>query len=163
MTITALPSQVQAVTNKRNAVLLQKNMEEALGVPADRGLIKFIAVSEENLATNGKTAAGEIEDLEKLTAEESGISTRRRSSVGTTTRSNKRKSTRSLKNLRTSANHLQTHDELMTPPISERESQTPPLPPVPAIPAQASRMDMKAEKVQKISKRKSFMAAVFGR
>ena len=65
MTISALPSQVMPVTNKRNAALVQKHMEEAIGVSPARGFLRFVATTEENVACNGRTMAGEIEDLEK--------------------------------------------------------------------------------------------------
>ncbi len=65
LTITALASQLQPVTNKRNAAIVAKAMEDNLGVGPERGLIKFQAIAEENVATNGKTIAGEIEDLRK--------------------------------------------------------------------------------------------------
>ncbi|KAL3419426.1 macrophage migration inhibitory factor [Phlyctema vagabunda] len=157
MTITALPSQVQQVTNKRNAALLQKNMEEALGVAPDRGLIKFMAIPEENLATNGKTAAGEIEELEL--AENGGRKTtsRKSSAPNLHPKGSKRKSTRSLRNLPIS---LSTHDEQMTPPPSDHKGSPPPMPPMPTSP---STMDKKVEKIRKMSKRKSFMNSILGR
>ena len=65
MTICALPSQVMPVTNKRNAALVQRHMEEAIGVGPARGFLRFVATTEENVACNGRTMAGEIEDLEK--------------------------------------------------------------------------------------------------
>ncbi len=65
MTISALPSQLMPTTNKRNAALIQKHMEEAIGVKPERGFLRFVPTAEENMATNGKTMAGEIDDLEK--------------------------------------------------------------------------------------------------
>jgi hypothetical protein len=65
MTISALPSQVLPTTNKRNAALVQKHMEEAIGVQPKRGLLRFVATQEENMANNGKTMAGEIDELER--------------------------------------------------------------------------------------------------
>ncbi len=40
-------------------------MEEAIGVSPARGYLCFLPTAEENFASNGKTMAGEIEDLEK--------------------------------------------------------------------------------------------------
>ena len=82
LTITAVNSQLQPVTNKRNASLLAKAMEEGLGVAPNRGVIKFLALSEDNLATSGKTITGEIEELEKETAEANGSLQRNLSQIG---------------------------------------------------------------------------------
>jgi hypothetical protein len=60
MCVYALPSQVQTTVNKRNAALIQRHMEESIGVPPSRGYLRFIAVPEENVAYNGKTTAAEI-------------------------------------------------------------------------------------------------------
>lgn len=70
LTITALPVQVQSVTNKRNAAMIQSFMSDLLNVTSDRGVIRFEAIPEENLAINGKTILGEVERLEKQQAEE---------------------------------------------------------------------------------------------
>ncbi|KAF5017947.1 hypothetical protein F66182_10094 [Fusarium sp. NRRL 66182] len=39
--IEALSHGVQAATNKRNIALLQRHMEQALGIPASRGYLRF--------------------------------------------------------------------------------------------------------------------------
>lgn len=65
MSIFALPSQVLPTTNKRNTALIQRHMEGALGVNPKRGFLRFVPVDEEHMATNGKTMAGEIDDLER--------------------------------------------------------------------------------------------------
>lgn len=65
MSIFALPSQLQPTTNKRNSALIQKHMEEVLGVSASRGLLRFVPTSEEDFASNGNTVAGEIDNLER--------------------------------------------------------------------------------------------------
>lgn len=72
LTITALPAQVQQTTNKRNASLIQTFMFETLGVPMERGIVKFVAIQEHCIATNGVTIFGEIERLERQQAEENG-------------------------------------------------------------------------------------------
>jgi hypothetical protein len=74
LTINALPVQVQPTTNKRNAALIQTFMAESIGVPSDRGIIKFIPIQEDSLATNGMTILGEIERLERQHADENGVS-----------------------------------------------------------------------------------------
>jgi hypothetical protein len=158
LTITALNSQLQPVTNKRNASLLAKAMEESLGVAPNRGVIKFLAMSEDNLAMDGKTITGEIEELEKETAENNS-SLQRSLSIKATPKSKRRQSSKSL---RTTKNMLPTHDEHAspTPPVSDRERETPPLP---AIPSEKSIMDQRAEKAQKMGRRKSFIATIFGK
>lgn len=57
VSISALPSQLQPATNKRNLVLLQRHLETALGVPASRGFVRFIATAEECCGWDGRTAA----------------------------------------------------------------------------------------------------------
>lgn len=171
LTITALPSQVQPVTNKRNASLLVKAMEEGLGVAPDRGLIKFVAIPEENLATAGKTIAGEIEELEKESGEISSLLNKSISKA--TNKNKKRQSMRSLKgklsNVAESAPSTPTlfpnemrgstpQSERLGTPLSYRA--TTPLPPIPTEP---SMLDKKAEKVKKMGRRKSFIATIFGK
>lgn len=72
LTINALPVQLQPTTNKRNAAMIQAFMTESIGVTPDRGIIKFAAIPEESLAMNGMTVLGDIEQLERQQAEESG-------------------------------------------------------------------------------------------
>jgi len=155
LTITALNSQLQPVTNKRNAALLAKHMDEGLGVDPKRGVIKFVATAEENLAVNGKTVAGEIEELEKEMAEQNSTLQR---SLSHGTKSKRRQSMKSLQGTKRSS-QLPTHNESMVslPGTYDRK------PPLPAMPTEMSAMDRKAEKAQKIGRRKSFMATIFGK
>ncbi|KAH6681796.1 Tautomerase/MIF superfamily [Halenospora varia] len=172
MTITALASQLQPVTNKRNASLLAKAMEEGLGVGPDRGLIKFVAIAEENLATNGRTLAGDIEELEKENGEDNSNLKRNLSRAN---KNKKRQSMKSLRNLKSSS-HLPTHDEQLTPPLSEpmspplpglppksAGSPSPHTPKLPEIPTEKSAIDRRAEKTQKMGRRRSFIATIFGK
>jgi hypothetical protein len=69
LTISALPSQLQPVTNKRNSALIQSFMAEILAVPPERGILRFHPILEENLATNGTTVFGEIERIEKSSSD----------------------------------------------------------------------------------------------
>ncbi|TGO20218.1 hypothetical protein BPAE_0322g00060 [Botrytis paeoniae] len=153
MTITGLPSQMQPTTNKRNASLLQNYMATTeLYVEPERGIIKFVPLAEENFATNGKTVAGEIEELEREVANEaSGF--RNLHSSGSVN-SKKRQAAKSSKSQK--YRHLQTHEEY-TPSVSSRA--TPPLPP---MPTNDNALDTKSLNVRKLGRRKSFMAAVFG-
>lgn len=149
LTITALPSQLQPATNKRNAALLQRAMHESLGVQPDRGIIKFMPILEENLAINGKTIAGEIEETERGYATDD--TQLRNSSIGAN-KSRKRPSMRSLRNIRGS-NVLGMNEE-RTSPIQE-ENRIPRIPPTPIGP---SPLDQKAAQRQRMGRRKSFMA-----
>ncbi|KAK1781550.1 hypothetical protein QBC45DRAFT_48411 [Copromyces sp. CBS 386.78] len=65
ISVSALPSHLQPTTNKRNAALIQKHLEEAIGVSPPRGLLKFIPVPEDCLASGGITVSGEMEIAEK--------------------------------------------------------------------------------------------------
>jgi hypothetical protein len=64
LSITAIPSEVQPVTNKRNAYLMQHFVADTLHVPSSRGIVRFHEIPEERLATNGSTVAGELERLD---------------------------------------------------------------------------------------------------
>ncbi|KAE8449094.1 hypothetical protein EG329_008477 [Mollisiaceae sp. DMI_Dod_QoI] len=157
LTITALGSQLQPVTNKRNASLLAKHMEEGLGVGPKRGVIKFATIAEENLAVDGKTIAREIEELEREQAEQN--SNLQRSLSRGANKSKRRQSMKSLRGAK-SGMQLPTHNESMVSLPATSEYNTPPLP---AMPTEKSSMDRRAEKAQKIGRRKSFMATLFGK
>ena len=62
LTVTALACEVHPATNKRNAAVLQKHLEDALRVPPERGMVRFVPVAEECLAWGGKTVAGRISE-----------------------------------------------------------------------------------------------------
>lgn len=125
---------------------------DTLGPRPERGLIKFIPIAEENMGTNSKTVAGQIDDMEKE-ATENTASFRRSLSRS----SKNRHSTKSLHNMK-AANSLSAHAEQTATPTNETD--TPSLPP---LPAEKSAIDVKGEKVQKVSKRKSFIANIFGK
>ncbi|TVY29365.1 hypothetical protein LHYA1_G001383, partial [Lachnellula hyalina] len=146
LTISAIPSLLQPVTNKRNAILLQKAMDEGLGVPPDRGLIKFIPIAEENLATGGKTVLGAIEELEKETAFKN-LGLIRTLSRAATRRTSMKSPPRG---------QLPTHDENVTPFKSNGNS------PSPSVLPNESAIIRRPEGIQKMGRRKSFMLAVFG-
>lgn len=61
----ALPSSIAPVTNLRNSKLIQAVLQELLDIAPDRGVIIYTPVGEDNLATNGVTARGEISRLER--------------------------------------------------------------------------------------------------
>jgi hypothetical protein len=155
MTITALQSQLKPATNKRNTALLQKTMKDALGVPPERGILKFLPISEENFARNSKTVAGEIQDLEKCAAGDNS-SLKKSLSRGALGHM-KRQSMRSLRNLKMGS-PIPANDELRAASVSSRDA-----PPLPSMPTDMGSMDRRAEKVQKMGRRKSFVASLFGK
>ena len=180
ITITALPAQVQAVTNKRNAALTQSFMNEVLGVPAHRGVVKFVAIAEENYATNGQTVLGAMEALDKNSPEEG---TSRKSSVAWARNEHRKKSLAGLsmhteQRKKSFAGGLTPHDQnkkgrtsssahsQALPEESEVPAEQLDVPPesalVPVLPVDHVGLDPHAEKMQKISKRKSFLA-MFGK
>jgi Macrophage migration inhibitory factor (MIF) len=73
ITLSALPSEIAPTKNKRSAHLIQQFMEEAIQISPRRGVVRFEAVPEENLATDGVTALQEIERLERNSSDEGGI------------------------------------------------------------------------------------------
>lgn len=159
-------------------------------MPPSRGVVKFLAIPEENYAFNGKTVAGDIEDLEKVQGDDSASLRRSQSRSGTKT-AIKRQSMRSFRNLKAGiiGGSIYTNPKepltprsdqaaRLTPPLSEPDSPAL-LPatanarpatavpktavPMPTIPKEKSAMDIKTEKLQKMSRRKSFMSGLFGR
>ncbi|EHK98156.1 hypothetical protein M7I_6064 [Glarea lozoyensis 74030] len=158
MVIAEIKTNVIPVTNKRNSTLLSKAMEEGLGVPPNRGIIKFIAIAEEDFATDGKTVAREIEELERKSLEDGSAIQR---GLSKASGKGRKKSMKSLRKFRSNS-QLATHEEAMTPPLSGREN-SPTLPPLPPTPSTKSVHDRQAEKVQKMGRRKSFMATLLGK
>lgn len=113
LTINALPVQLQPTTNKRNAAMIQNFMTESIGVPIDRGIVKFVAIQEESYAMNGMTILGEIENLERTQAEETGM---KRAMTKSSRRSgvSKAKSSITLSRKTSKAN---TKGRTVTPPL----------------------------------------------
>lgn len=113
LTINALPVQLQPTLNKRNAAMIQNFMTESIGVPIDRGIVKFVAIQEENFAMNGMTILGEIENLERTQAEETGM---KRAMTKSSRRSgvSKAKSSITLSRKTSKAN---TKGRTVTPPL----------------------------------------------
>lgn len=152
LTLTALPSQIQPTTNKRNASLIQSFMTDALGVTPDRGIVRFVGVAEEYLATNGTTVLGEIENLRKTSSEESAVDNHTRH--GTLRGRNRRAMHKPSELPLREDSALRAFDTGPSPP-----SESPTMPP---IPQEMSLLDRKAKKVQKMGRRKSFLA-MFGK
>ena len=136
-------------------------MTEALGVTSDRGVVRFVPIAEEHLATNGSTILGEIERLSRTSDEENADN----NAMG------RSKSRRSIKPKETALQDRSDTIKTRSRAISRKTSRaasparmSPPLtsPSLPALPVEKSVMDRRAEKVQKMGRRKSFLS-MFGR
>ncbi|KAL4915502.1 hypothetical protein BDW62DRAFT_212637 [Aspergillus aurantiobrunneus] len=67
MKIFALPYLIAPITNLRSTILIQAALQEILHLSPSRGIILYIPVPEENMATNSTTMMGEIARLERDT------------------------------------------------------------------------------------------------
>ncbi|KAL5342443.1 Tautomerase/MIF superfamily [Aspergillus crustosus] len=67
MKIFALPYLIAPITNLRSTILIQAALHEILHITPARGVILYIPVAEENMATNSTTMMGEIARLERET------------------------------------------------------------------------------------------------
>ncbi|KAK4225508.1 Tautomerase/MIF superfamily [Podospora fimiseda] len=166
MSIFALPSQLLPTTNKRNTALIQKHMEEAIGVVPARGVLRFVPATEEQLASNGKTVAGEIDDLEKsmgqVTGEKDGAGDAQ-GNISRGVKARKKLSVRTLANFRPVSVSGYPVSEI-TPPASADEG----LPPIPGSPresvvAEESTEVVLAQQQRTARRKKSFVATIFGR
>lgn len=144
MTVTALPSQIQPTTNKRNAALIQNFMIDSLGVPPERGVVRFVGIPEEFLATNGMTVLGEIENLRKTSSEGSRTESSRMSTIRSRSRRTPKPQGLPL--------------EHGTGSKSGAGSFTPPS----NVSTKQSHLNIKTEQAKKMSRRRSFMA-LFGK
>ncbi|KAI3401226.1 hypothetical protein diail_11932 [Diaporthe ilicicola] len=140
LTLSALAPYIQTRTNQRNAYLLSMHLEEALGVPPPRGLIRFVAMLDENVALDGETLAQALEEEEAFGGGPMGIIDEEQPARFAR---RKRLSVKSLSDMKTSPLAGEA-----TPPTSAEE--------VPAL-------DEKTERVRVAKRRKSFVAGLFGR
>lgn len=76
ITVTALSSEIAAAKNIRASMRMQNFLENKLAIPQNRGVIRFHAIPETNLATNGTTVQDEIEKLEQAEKRAGGLSSR---------------------------------------------------------------------------------------
>lgn len=131
--------------------MIQTFMSELLGVSPDRGIIRFVGISEEYLATNGNTVQGEIDNLSRGSSED----------TTDTKRSNGLRSGRSRKSLRPEKLNLQLE---RSRPVTSDKVPSPALqsPPLPEMPREMSPLDKRAQKIQKMGRRKSFLAMFSG-
>ena len=130
-------------------------MTDSLGVSADRGIVRFSPVPEENLATKGTTILGEIEALRKVSDEETGPNLLERSK----SRLANRPKELPLRGRSDSKPKSKVTSRVTSPAPLSPALKSPSLPP---IPAEKSALDRKAEKVQRMGRRKSFLS-VFGK
>lgn len=161
LTISALPSQVQPTTNKRNAILIQHFFADLLGVPSNRGVLRFVAVPEANLATDGVTVFSAMEQESKSPRtpkaeqgfEELEKKTRNRGR-------SERKRTEAAKELKEPRAAFRSQSR-----GSDKGAGTslPAPPPLPPMPTEKSALDMQAETVQKVGKRRSFLNLFVGK
>ncbi|KAL9102272.1 MAG: hypothetical protein Q9163_002564 [Psora crenata] len=153
LTISALPSQILPATNKRNAALMQSFLASSLGVLPDRGVIRFLGVPEEYMASAGTTVFGLIERLQKNTSPD------HQPVAETEEPLERRPTTREVPS-------RPPKPPGMPPSVSMPGSRAPSPtfkgPALPAIPDQKTPFDKRVEKLQKIGKRKSLFA-MFGR
>ncbi|RNJ55678.1 hypothetical protein D7B24_008300 [Verticillium nonalfalfae] len=186
MSISGLPIEFAPTKNRRIAALLQKYMEESLGVLPRRGYLRFVPLSEENVAWDGKTVASELAETQGL-EDQHGVATilqhktsRRLSAkvkesrVRSAPASLTRQSMSSLKSRSTKTNSapdgidlIASHSMGSGPPMplmatvcEEGESR------VGGMTSNADKEDCKGEelwKSPKVGKRKSFVASFFGR
>ncbi|KAL4909936.1 Tautomerase/MIF superfamily [Aspergillus multicolor] len=64
MKVFALPYLIAPITNLRSTILIQAALQDILHCPPARGIILYIPVAEENMATNNTTMMGEIARLQ---------------------------------------------------------------------------------------------------
>lgn len=133
-------------------------MTDSLGVALDRGIVRFVGVGEEYLATNGNTMLGEIEALGKNSDEDNRPDT----AIG---RTKSRKGSVKPKDLRLrSRSNSKLSANVTSPQPSSPSFKSPSFrsPSLPAIPIQQSALDRNAETVQTMGRRKSFFS-LFGK
>ncbi|KAI1637671.1 Tautomerase/MIF [Biscogniauxia mediterranea] len=160
LTIYALPNLVQPTTNKRNAALTQRHLQESLGVVPARGYIHFVATPEENVAIGGRTVAAEIEESTRGTTNPAETEAPRKAA-----RPGRKLSVRSFSNFMSSS-QADLVDRVSTPPpsTSGESSRITTIPEVPPTPPDEDRVGALVERKQSktASRRKSLRFALFG-
>ncbi|KAI2638269.1 Tautomerase/MIF [Xylaria nigripes] len=161
LAIHALPSLVQPATNRRNATLIQRHLNEALGVISTRCYVRFEATPEENVAIGGKTLAAEAEELSRSNGDQKPSVSRRPSNSA-------RGIMKSVKSLGSFRSHsvINLAESVPTPPSSNSGETTrigtifevPPTPPDDEKPEQ----EEYHSRSKAPPRRKSFRFALFG-
>lgn len=142
-------------------------MRESLGVPPDRGIVRFIGVAEEYLATNGVTILGEIENLSKNSSDDSAVDSQSRhgASKGRASRRTQLKSkVTPLREHGASDEGVESADDTLSPLPSSRTSRKPSVPQgtISIEPANHSDDNNRENLPKRLGKRKSFLA-LFGK
>ncbi|KAI0412322.1 Tautomerase/MIF [Xylaria grammica] len=146
LTIHTLSRLLQPVTNKRNAILIQRHLHETLGVVSTRSYIRFEVTPEENVAIGGKTLAAEIEGISRGTAD------RKLGMFGKPS-----KPSRIMKSVK-SLSSFKSHSMI---DLSENVANPPPT--IPETPPDDERTSQVEEKSHKSApRRKSLRVALFG-
>ena len=149
LTISALPAQLMPTTNKRNASLIQQFFTESLNVPADRGIVRFIAIPEENLASDGMTVMGIMENQNRASMKEQSLDRRMsRQRMGSMSRPKRSETIKEIEPAEKRRSRSVGSDG-----AKPNESA----PPIPPLPMDINSLDKQAEKVQKMGKRKSIL------
>jgi len=154
MTVSSIRRHLEEALHNKKAAALQVHMQESVGVLPERGLVKFEIISENNIATNGKTLRLEIADLEMKMDTEFANKTYATSTSRIKAGQNVN-ATRSFKATTSLPAH---HEMIVTPP--ESEDGAPPPPPISREKSHDHRMPAIAER---IGRRKSFSAWMFGK
>jgi hypothetical protein len=108
LTISAIPEYIQQLTNQRNTFFIQRFMTEILSVPTSRGIVRFVAIAEEMLGTNGNTILGHMKEKDpSLGRQLTNRSTHRKSLIGDKRKSigakddmNRKASTKSVRSIK---------------------------------------------------------------
>ncbi|KAI1457612.1 Tautomerase/MIF [Annulohypoxylon moriforme] len=157
LTIHALPNLVQPTTNKRNAALIQKHIQETLGVVTSRGYVRFVATSEENVAIGGKTIAAEINESNNATPDDKPAEIRKGA------KSNRRIGVKSFGSFRTAS--MSDLTRVPTPPPSTSDETTPitTIPEVPPTPPEEDKLGELIEQkpIKTAPRRKSLRFSLF--
>jgi hypothetical protein len=159
VTISTVQSQMLPATNQRNTFVIQQYFHKSLKVSPERGLVKYIAIPEENFGTRGVTLSAEIDQLQKNMDDRHTIPTQNLPQYGY---HKNRKSRLSMKSMGSLKGGNQNQGQL--PAVGEKqflsgESTTMPQPPRVLAVVENFRS---TETVWKMSRRKSFMA-MFGK
>ncbi|KAI2631019.1 Tautomerase/MIF [Hypoxylon sp. NC1633] len=157
LTVHALPALVQPTTNKRNAALIQRHIQETLGVVTSRGYVRFIATPEENVAVGGKTVAAEIENSNNGVADDKPVESRKAA------KSNRRIGVKSFGGFKSAS--MTDLAKVPTPPPSTSDETTPitTIPEVPPTPPEEDRLGELVERkpVKTAPRRRSLRFGLF--
>ena len=122
---------------------------------ATRGVVRFVGIPEENLAFNGTTVFGQIENLQKSASPNKDGFSDVASISGIRSAMQSRAASRA-QSRRQSISKPPSRDGYSFYPTTRPPSPHLRSPPIPTLPNGNNAMDRKAEKAQKVGKRRSF-------